>query len=93
VADSLGPLAIPRSYIQRLEISRGVPSRGSSAIRQGLISGIGLALTTGLFFEIDSGGDDFADGALIGGAVGLGLGALFGALHPNERWKRVRSGF
>ena len=32
VTDSVGPLAIPRSLIERLEYSRGVPSRPTSAL-------------------------------------------------------------
>ena len=90
VSDSLGPLAVPRSYIQRLEISHGVPSRGVSALKHGLISGVSLGLTLGLLAEIDSGGDDFEDGALMGGAVGLAVGGILGALRPLERWKRVK---
>jgi hypothetical protein len=35
VADSLGPLAIPRTLVQRLDLSCGVPSRAASAVRRG----------------------------------------------------------
>jgi hypothetical protein len=31
ITDSVGPLAVPRSLIERLDYSRGVPSRASSA--------------------------------------------------------------
>src|SRR5688500_8181023 len=37
VTDSLGPLAIPRTLVQRLDLSRGVPSRGMSALRRGIL--------------------------------------------------------
>ena len=53
VADSLGPLAIPRSVIQRLDVSRGVPSRGLSALQRGVLSGALGALTGLLVFGID----------------------------------------
>jgi hypothetical protein len=93
VADSLGPLAIPRSFVRKLEISRGVPSRGISALQRGLIGGVFGAATFYLVTVIAPNGGDSGDAALMGGAIGLGLGGLSGALWPQERWKRVRSGF
>jgi hypothetical protein len=89
VADSIGPLAIPRRLIQHAYLSRGVPSAGESAIRRGLGGGIGGALVG---WGIGVLGDDIDEGnaALIGGAIGLGTGALFGALFPQERWKRMK---
>jgi hypothetical protein len=63
-----------------------------SALRRGILVGAGCALVglaiTGLDDEPD--GTDAEEAALIGGAVGFGTGALFGALFPHERWKRVR---
>ncbi|MBA2460123.1 MAG: hypothetical protein H0V43_14365 [Gemmatimonadales bacterium] len=44
IADSLGPLAVPRRLIERLDYSRGVPSLVSSALREGLVSAAGSAL-------------------------------------------------
>jgi hypothetical protein len=93
VTDSVGPLAIPRSFVQRLEISRGAPSRGVSALLGGLIGGAFGAATFYLVTVISPNGGDTGDAALMGGAIGLGLGGLSGALWPQERWKRVRSGF
>ncbi|HKP50103.1 MAG TPA: hypothetical protein VJU17_08835 [Gemmatimonadales bacterium] len=93
VADSVGPLAIPRAFVQRLEISRGAPSRGVSALLGGLIGGAFGAATFYLVTVISPNGGDSGDAALMGGAIGLGLGGLSGALWPQERWKRVRSGF
>jgi hypothetical protein len=93
VADSVGPLAIPRSFVQRLEISRGAPSRGVSALLGGLLGGAFGAATFYLVTVISPNGGDSGDAALMGGAIGLGLGGLSGALWPQERWKRVRSGF
>jgi hypothetical protein len=89
VADSLGPLAIPRTLIQRLDLSRGVPSRGVSALRRGVGGAIGGALVGWAIGALDDDIDN-GDAALIGGAIGLGTGALFGALFPHERWKRMK---
>lgn len=94
VTDSLGPLAIPRHLIQRLEYSRGVPSRGSSALVRGLQAGAAMALVLVLWNELDEGSDRTSAGtaALVGGSVGFATGALIGALRPQERWRRVRLG-
>jgi hypothetical protein len=89
VTDSVGPLAVPRSLIQRLDLSRGVPSRGANALRQGVITGALSALMLVLINEAD-GLHDTGDAALIGGGVGFATGAFFGALFPRERWKSVR---
>jgi hypothetical protein len=91
VTDSLPPLPIPRHLIERLEYSRGVPSRGASALRQGLISGVTSALFLVLVNELYD-YDDVSTGeaALLGGGVGLITGGITGALFPLERWKRVR---
>ncbi|HEV7365018.1 MAG TPA: hypothetical protein VGN76_04150 [Gemmatimonadales bacterium] len=40
VTDSLGPLAVPRTVIQNIDLSHGVPSRGGSALRRGIVSGV-----------------------------------------------------
>jgi hypothetical protein len=92
VTDSLGPLPIPRSFVQRLEISRGVPSRGVSALERGLLTGLSGALTGLIAYGIDDEPDGTAagTGALVLGGVGLVIGSISGALHPRERWKRVR---
>jgi hypothetical protein len=89
VADSLGPLAIPRPLVQRVDLSRGVPSRGASAIRRGIGGGISGALVGWAIGALDDDIDD-GDAALIGGAIGFGTGALFGALFPRERWKKLK---
>jgi hypothetical protein len=91
ITDSLGPLAVPRSLIQRLDLSRGVPSRGASALRQGVISGALTALMVALLNESDDGSSwDTGEAALIGGGIGFGTGAMFGAIFPRERWKSAR---
>jgi hypothetical protein len=90
VTDSLAPLPIPRHLIERLEYSRGVPSRGASALRQGLISGAVSALFLALWNEVDDSGVSTGTAALVGGGVGLVTGGIRGALFPIERWKRVQ---
>jgi hypothetical protein len=90
VTDSLTPLPLPRRFIQRLEYSRGVPSRGASALRQGLISGVTSAIFFVLVNELYDDGASAGDAALLGGAVGLTVGGITGALYPKERWKRVK---
>ena len=89
VADSIGPLAIPRRLIQHAYLSRGVPSRGESAVRRGIGGAIGGALIGWGIGALDDDIDN-SDAALIGGAIGLGTGALLGALFPYERWKRMK---
>ena len=94
VTDSLGPLAVPRTLVEHLDISRGVPSRATSALRRGLLAGAGTALLLVLFNEMDDGSDRTSPGtaALVGAGVGVSLGALVGALYPRERWASVRVG-
>ena len=76
-------------------ISRGV-SRTRTALHYGLLAGV-----VGAMVLYNSHGDGDADGgltgsgsaaseAMMGGAVGFGLGGLFGAMNPAERWRRVR---
>jgi hypothetical protein len=93
ITDSVGPLAIPRQLIQRLDYSRGVPSRLSSALTRGLVGGAVLAATLALWNELDEdSGTSTGDAALIGAAVGFGTGAIVGAIFPIERWKSVKLG-
>jgi hypothetical protein len=93
ITDSVGPLAIPRQLIQRLDYSRGVPSRLSSALTRGLVGGAVLAGTLALLNELwDDPGTSTGDAALIGAAIGFGTGAITGAIFPTERWKSVKLG-
>jgi len=91
VTDSVGPLAIPRSLIERLDYSRGVPSRTTSAAIQGIRMGVAVALLVAGLNELDDDSNlSFGEAALLGGGVGVALGAVVGALRPEERWRRVR---
>jgi len=53
-----------------------------------------MALLLVLVNEMEEGSDRVSAGtaALVGGGVGLSIGALVGALRPQERWRRVRLG-
>jgi len=92
VTDSLGPLAVPRSATRRIDLSRGVPSAGASALRRGLVTGVlgavaGVLLVAG---DNEPGGSSEGDAALIGGGIGLVMGGVLGAVFPTERWRRIR---
>jgi hypothetical protein len=91
ITDSVGPLAVPRALIQRLDLSRGVPSRGVSALRQGVITGALSALMLVLLNQADETGHDDGEAALVGGGIGFATGAILGAIFPRERWKKVRT--
>src|SRR3954464_10846578 len=92
VGDSLGPLAVPRRLIQRLEYSKGVPSRFASAARNGLLSAAGFALVAAFVNEVgeEPHKNSTGDVALVWGGVGLVTGAVLGAIFPIERWKKVK---
>jgi hypothetical protein len=94
VTDSLGPLAVPRALVDHLDLSRGVPSRATSALRRGLLAGAGTALLLVLVHEMADASDRTSTGkaALVGAGVGVSFGALTGALYPRERWASVRLG-
>lgn len=86
------PVTIARADIIRLDVSRGVPSRGSSAA-QGFIGGAVLGALWGVAWHaLDVGDDDTSLGrATAGGAIiGASLGTVVGAIWPSERWRRVR---
>jgi hypothetical protein len=89
ITDSVGPLAVPRHLIQRLDYSRGVPSRLESGLIRGLISGASLALAM-VFLDDESDGTSTETAALVGGIVGFAAGGALGAIFPTERWKSVR---
>jgi hypothetical protein len=94
VTDSVGPLAIPRHLIERLDYSRGVPSRTSSALTHGVRTGAAMALLLVLLNGLEEGSDRISTGtaALAGAGVGFTLGAVVGAFRPQERWREVRLG-
>lgn len=93
VTDSVGPLPIPRSLIGRLEYSRGIPSRTTSALERGLRTGAAGVLFVVLLNQLyDDSEISAGEAALLGGGAGFAIGAVVGALRPEERWRRVRLG-
>lgn len=89
ITDSIGPVAIPRGLIDEMGVSRGVPSRGHSALRRGLISGaLWSLLFAGMALPDDE--TDVGTAALVGAGIGVTLGGIIGALRPQERWKSLR---
>lgn len=91
VTDSVGSLPIPRRLIERLDVSRGVPSRGTSALTRGLYHAAYLGLSLGVIYGLDN-DDDVSTGTaiLVGAGSGFTLGAIVGAIFPRERWKSTR---
>jgi hypothetical protein len=92
VPGTIGSLAIPRSSVRRLDISRGV-SRGASMIEGAVGGAIGGAILFGLLNDPRrSGGPHYRTdwrAAGVGAAWGGGIGAAIGFIWPHERWRRV----
>ena len=92
VPGATGSLAIPRSSVRRLDISRGV-SRGESMIERAAGGAIGGAILFGLLNDPRrSGGPHYRTdwrAAGVGAAWGGGIGAAVGFIWPHERWRRV----
>ena len=87
-----GEVAVPRSSIRTLAVSRGVPSRAESALRHGARVALTGAATFFLMRQADADGPYRSPGeaAAIGGAIGFGIGAILGAISPSERWRTLR---
>jgi hypothetical protein len=88
LSNARGTVAIPRLAIQRVEMSLGRPSRRVSAVEVGTAGAVLFALFMPSFVvapERRFGSSDRA--AAAGAGIGFGVGALFGALRPYERWR------
>ena len=88
-----GTVAIGRGAMRRLDVSRGAPSRGISAVERAIggafVGAITFALANNRSGDWPNYGSDWraaGDGALIGAGVGVIAGVLF----PYERWRHVR---
>ena len=95
VPGSVGTLAVARTSIRRLDVSRGRPSRLASAAERAAAAAIAGAISSVIVNDIQrSAGratyrtDWRAAGT--GAAWGAAFGAAVGILWPNERWRRVR---
>ena len=69
-------------------VSRGA-SPGYSAFRAGAALGLFAAAVT--YTNGREGRYHQTSDAMVAGAIGLGVGAIIGALSPWERWRRLRS--
>lgn len=91
------PVSIPVALLTRIEISRGLMSRGESAWRRAtwgaVIGAVPGAISLGLQHEQVGGGSSVAKaaalGAWSGGLFGGLIGAVIGAGHPSEKWEQV----
>ena len=81
------PFGVARAGVP-MWVSRGA-SRGHSAFRTGAALGLFSAAIT--YADGRQGRYHQASDAMVGGAIGLGVGAIVGALSPWERWRRLRS--
>ena len=93
VPGTTGTIAIPTDVPLSLHASRGVRSRGRSAVRAGLLAAIAGAAFTGLMYKEP----DFMFGVInrgeaiaLGGGFGVVTGGLYGAVFPTERWQKIR---
>ena len=89
---------MPVATLSRIEISRGIRSRKTSAWRHGkwgaVIGAVPGAISLALQHEEVGGGASAAKaaalGAWSGGLFGGVIGAVVGALRPGENWERIR---
>jgi hypothetical protein len=92
IPGSSGAIAIPRTAVRRLDVSRGV-SRGASMVERAVGVGIASAITFGLMNDPgNSSGPNYRtdwEAAGVGAAVGAGFGAVIGLIWPYERWRKV----
>jgi len=92
VPGAAGSLAIPRSTVRRLDVSRGVDP-AASMIERATGGAIGGAILFGLLNDPNRrGGPHYRTdwrAAGVGAAWGAGIGAVIGLVWPYERWRRV----
>ena len=84
------PVSVAVHAIRRIEVSRGVPSRLESALRQAVLLGALGAVEFPLLDRNERSFGSTGEAALAGAAIGAAAGAISGALFPRERWRRVR---
>ena len=81
------PFGVTRAGVP-MWVSRGA-SRGHSALGAGVTLGVVSAIT--VYTGREQGRYHQTSDAMVAGAIGLGIGAVVGALSPWERWSRLRS--
>ena len=94
IPGAVGTVAIPRVAMRGLQVSRGRPSRPTSAIERAVGGAIGGAVSWALLNDPRrSGGPHYRTdwrAAGVGAGWGAGIGAVTGLLFPHEQWRRVR---
>ena len=94
IPGTAGILAVPRTSLRRLDVSRGEPSRVASGLERAVSGAIGGAVTMAIANDPDrSSGPSYRtdwQAAGVGAAWGAGIGAAIGLVFPHERWRRVR---
>ena len=81
------PFGVARAGVP-MWVSRGA-SRAHSALRAGAALGLFSAAVT--YTNGRQGRSHQTSDAMVGGAIGLGVGVIVGAVSPWERWRRLRS--
>lgn len=81
------PFGVARAGVP-MWVSRGA-SRGHSALRAG--AALGLFSAAVVYTDGRQGRYHQTSDAMVGGAIGLGVGVIVGAVSPWERWRRLRS--
>lgn len=79
------PFGVARGGVP-MWVSRGA-SREHSALRAG--AGLGLLAAAVVYTDGRQGRYHQTSDAMVGGAIGLGVGLIVGALSPWERWRRL----
>jgi len=92
IPGSSGAIAVPRTAIRRLDVSRGV-SRGASMFERAVGVAIGSAITFAMMNDPgNSSGPNYRtdwEAAGVGAAWGAGVGGVIGLIWPYERWRKV----
>ena len=93
VPGTAGTLAVARSGIRRLDVSRG-RNRGASMLERAFGFAVVGAINAAAFNDPDGREWPAHDSRWVaagqGAAWGAGVGAVIGLLWPTERWSRVR---
>jgi len=88
---------VPRAAVERLSLGAGYEPRARAAARDGLwgaLLGVGFVTASYLVFPAPDGEREerskhVAQLRVDGGVTLFAVGALYGALHPHERWREV----
>ena len=93
IPGTAGAVAVPRASLRRLDISRGEPLRGESALERAVGGAVGGAIIMALMNDPRrTGGPSYRTdwrAAGVGAAWGAGIGAVVGFILPQEQWRRL----